>query len=236
MNIVRVKDYQALSEQVAQRMIDEVVSNDHPNICLPTGGSPELAYQLFVDEIIKQKLDISHVMFTKLDEWCNLDPEHEATCEKYIQDLIIKPLDIPEKNYVSMMPNADDFEAEVKRIQQALIDHPITLCMLGLGQNGHLGLNEPGEFLTPYTHIVALDPITKTHPMIINDNVEFGMSIGMADILSSCKILMLVTGKGKEKIVEQLFTKRVTSKLPASFLWLHPNTTTLIQEDLYTID
>ena len=236
MNIIKVKDYQALSEKLAELMIDEIASNDRSNICLATGGSPKLAYQLFTEAILKQQLDTSHVVFTKLDEWCNLDPTHLATCEKYIQDLIVKPLGITENNYISFIPNASDFEVETKRIQQALNKRPITLCLLGLGMNGHLGLNEPGEFLTPYAHVVALDPITKTHPMIKNDEVDFGLSLGMADILASDKIVLLIAGANKAKIVEQFFTKKITTKLPASFLWLHQNVQIILQEDLYTIE
>lgn len=235
MNIIKVNDFESLSEAMAQIMIDEVKSNPHANICLATGGSPELAYRRFVEMVKEQNLDLSHVLFTKLDEWCGLDPENEATCEKYIQDFIIKPLGISKDNYIAMMPNASDFNQEVLKVEDSLKNHPISLCILGLGRNGHLGLNEPSEFLQSDVHVIALDPLTKTHPMIVNDNVEKGMTIGMAGILQSEKVVMLITGANKEAIVKEFFTKQVTTKLPASFLWLHPKTTVIVQEDLYQV-
>jgi galactosamine-6-phosphate isomerase len=233
MEIVNVKNFEELSEAASKMMIDEVKNNPHPNICLATGGSPKLAYRMFTEKVLKENINLSHVVFSKLDEWCGLEPDHEATCEKYIQDLIIKPLGISKKNYISFVPNAEDFKREAATIQQALVDHPISLCILGLGKNGHLGLNEPKEYLTSDVHVAPLDKLTKTHSMISDYQVEAGITIGMSDIFASKKILMLVTGKNKAEIVKQFFTKKITTALPASLLWLHPNTTLLVQEDLY---
>lgn len=235
MEVIHVDDYQALSEVAAIMMVDEVKNNVHPNIALATGGSPELAYRLFTQKILNEDIDMSHVRFTKLDEWCNLDPTHEATCEKYIQDLVIKPLNIAASNYISFASNATDFKEEVLKIQHELKEYPISLCILGLGKNGHLGLNEPHDYLHVDAHVAPLDTLTKTHAMIQDVQVEAGMTIGMADIFASNKILLLVSGKGKEAIVKELFTKKITSHLPASYLWLHPNTTVLFQNDLYQL-
>ncbi len=233
MKFLNVKNYRELSVITAQTMINAIKDNPCANICLASGASPDLAYQLFVQMVIEQSIDISHAMFTKLDEWCGFDGDHEATCEKYIQDRIIKKLNIKRENYITFNPNALDFKKEVEKVGKLLHQYPITLSILGIGKNGHLGLNEPNDYLNPFTHIEILSETTKAHQMLGNEVVDNGMTIGMNEILNSKNILLLISGSNKQEIFNQFLTEKITTKLPASFLWLHPNTTSIVQTDVF---
>ncbi len=111
---------------------------------------------------------------------------------------------------------------------------PIDCCVLGLGLNGHLALNEPApELQTNFHRAAGLTDSTLQHSMVtaMGQRPSYGLTLGMADIFQSRLILLLVSGAAKKKITLELLDRRVTTDLPASFLWLHPNTICLLDKD-----
>ncbi|EFH9209043.1 6-phosphogluconolactonase [Escherichia coli] len=106
----------------------------------------------------------------------------------------------------------------------------LDLCVLGLGKNGHLGLNEPGESLQPACHISQLDARTQQHEMLKTAGrpVTRGITLGLKDILNAREVLLLVTGEGKQDATDRFLTAKVSTAIPASFLWLHSNFICLI--------
>lgn len=233
MVINNAENFEELSKMAADRMIEVIQKNPKANLCLASGRSPELTYRLFVDEVKARKLDIRHVIFTKLDEWCGFSAEHESSCERYLQDCIIKPLSVSSDRYISFQPDATDYNQDIRRIARLLQDHPIDICILGFGRNGHLGLNEPGERLQLHTHIACLASDTKMHPMLKSNNVEYGMTLGLGDIFAAREVLFLVTGSGKQKVHEQWMEQKIWTQLPASLLWLHPNTVAIVDQSSF---
>jgi len=101
-----------------------------------------------------------------------------------------------------------------------------------LGQNGHVAFNEPADSLHPHAHLAELSETSLNHTMINNAGVEikYGFTLGMADILQSKKIILLVNGTHKQAIMKRLLQKKISTQLPASLLWLHPNVTCFYSE------
>jgi len=162
----------------------------------------------------------------KLDEWLGVPADDPNSCEYYIQNKIILPLNITEDRYLSFISEAVVPEEECKRVQKELDKHEaLDVCVLGLGRNGHLGFNEPATTLSNTCHISPLTETSMQHSMTkkMTSKPQYGLTLGMADILRSKKIILLVTGVGKEATIAQLLTQQITSQLPASFLWNHPN-------------
>ena len=228
------ENYEELSKQGALMMIDVIKEKPNANITLATGGSPKRMYEIFVEEVKKTNIDISQVIFTKLDEWCGLDKEDEATCEYFIQEHLLKPLSFNLEHFIGFNPETKDIDEEIKKMNQFLELHPIDLCILGLGMNGHLGLNEPNEHLQVDSHKIAISAKTKTHDMIKRKNVEYGVSMGMGNLMKSKKILMLISGDKKEEAYTKLMKGEITTHLPASFLWLHSHCVMLIDKEKFT--
>jgi len=98
------------------------------------------------------------------------------------------------------------------------------LCLLGLGLNGHLGLNEPGRALKPWPHVATLTGATRRHAMLktAGGAIRYGMTLGLANLLASRRIVLLVSGRHKRAPLRQLLRGAVTTHCPASLLWLHP--------------
>lgn len=231
--LIHTKDYQQLSEMIADRMIAEIKNNPKANICLASGGSYDLAYTIFTEKVIKEGLDLSECTFTKLDEWAGISLDSELSCEQFLIERVIKPLNIKKEQYISFCPDVEDLEKECARIHDLLKEKPIDLCLLGLGKNGHLGLNEPNDYLHMYAHEVVLTEETKKHAMLKSTPMEKGITIGMKEIFDSKEVILAICGNGKDEIVKNFMTQRITTSLPASLLWLHPHCNMLIQDDQY---
>lgn len=232
LEFVEAADYEELSRISAERMIECVRNKPDALLCVATGSSPLRAYELFVEYVRKEQIDVQNLHILKLDEWWKVDKRDPSTCECFIQDKLLEPLKLSPQNYIAFDSNAVDAELECIRISRLLREvGPIDLCILGLGKNGHLGLNEPGDFVKPYAHAVELTEKTKTHAMLkrTDKSIEQGMTLGMAELLGAKKVLFLVSGDGKSETFKAFLEMRVTSLVPASFLWLHSSATCVFE-------
>jgi len=177
----------------------------------------------------------SGVRFIKLDEWGGIPMDDPATCEVYLQEHLISPLQIEASRFVSWNSIPEDPNQEVKRISNMFADEgDIDLCILGMGVNGHLGFNEPAEFLRPSAHVAELTETTKKHTMAqkAEHGIQYGLTLGMNDIMRSKKILLLVNGSHKEKPFKEFLAGKITTKFPTTMLWMHPNVTVVCDKEV----
>ena len=215
-------DYEAMSRHAAALMTEAVRRKPALLFCAASGGSPTRAYELFAAD----KQMGAQLRVLKLDEWAGLAMDDAASCEAYLQRHLIGPLNLPPDRYYSLNNAAEDLPAECAALQQRLAEiGPIDLCLLGVGLNGHLALNEPADVLQPGCHVAKLAESSKNHPMLAgrDASLSHGLTIGMADILQSNHILALVSGARKRDVMKQLLRHEITPLFPASFLWLHGN-------------
>lgn len=234
MKITIYKDYEDMSRASASCILETIQSKKDANICISSGESPRLAYKMLVDDIKTQNIDYSDIQFTKLDEWCGVTSDSLISCERFVRENIIEPLNVNEDHYLTFVCENDEME-EVEKVRQALAEKPLDLCILGLGKNGHLGLNEPDTYAEPFAHISELSEKTNTHSMLQGEKRTNGMTIGIQEILASKKILLIVSGDEKQEVFEKFLTQRVDPQVPASFLWLHSNVEVHVQGDKFSL-
>lgn len=232
MNITYCNDYDHLSELASSIVIEEVSRKKDLLLCAATGNSPTGLYKQ-LSKLAKDSDFFNQLRIIKLDEWGGIPMDDPITCEQYIQKNIISPLKISTERYFSFNSAPKNIIDECSRMQN-VIEHQgsIDICILGLGTNGHIGLNEPAHYLTPHFHKAQLSEQTLQHQMIQSGKgtPTYGITLGIKDILSSKRIILLITGKGKKKATEMLLTQRITTQLPASFLWLHQSVECFIQK------
>lgn len=229
-----VNSYKELSKKAKDFVFKEIEKNRNLLLCAATGGSPTGLYQLLAEEFQKNSELFFDLRVLKLDEWGGIPSNDSATCESYLQKHLVQPLHISEKRYFGFDSNPEDPQEECKRIQQKLLDEgPIDVCILGIGSNGHLALNEPNPVLQNGCHVAELSEKSLQHAMISDKLTKpsYGLTLGMADIFQSKKILLLIDGAQKKEIVQQFLSKKITTDLPASLLWLHPNVFCLINKE-----
>ena len=235
MNIINALNYEEMSQKGAAILIDTVKNNKDARICLATGGSPERMYEIFAETINKENIDISNVTFVKLDEWYDVEEDAPFTCNVFIKEKLLNKLNCQPKEVIAFQTQGDDFEEDCARIQNYLNKHPLDVMILGLGMNGHLGLNEPSEYLTLDAHIAALSETTKTHDMATGKELTRGITIGMKGIFEAKSVLMLVCGGRKEEAFKNFMSRNISTTTPASFLWLHPNCNTIIDREKFPL-
>ncbi len=231
MHLTYCSDYEEMSRKAAAVVLSEIEQNKDLLLGAATGNSPAGLYAQLAEKARHEKALFNRLRVITLDEWGGLAQNHPASCQHYLQHRLVDPLAITPDRYIGFRSDAMEPVAECARIQQALAQHgPVDVCILGLGVNGHLGFNEPADFLQPRCHVASLLATSLEHSMVTDlpDKPSYGLTLGMADLLQSRKIILLVWGNNKEKTTQALLSRQITTQLPASLLWLHPNVTCLI--------
>ena len=233
MQITYCSSYGEMSHVAAALVRDALKEKPNLLLCTATGSSPEGLYKELAATAGTQKELFSQMRILKLDEWGGIPENHPVTCEYFLRKKLLDPLEIPAERYISFASDPEDPDAECSRIRSKLkTEGPIDICILGLGANGHLALNEPAAKLEPFCHVAALTKESLQHPMIasLEQKPRYGLTLGMKEILDSRKIIMLVSGEGKKKIAEKFLEGKVSTELPASFLWQHPQVECLVEQ------
>jgi len=222
MQITRCNTLAELNELASALIIHELQQNPKSLVCAATGNSPTGVYKKLVEK--KENINTSGLRFIKLDEWYGLGINDEGSCEKYLHEQLFNPLGISNKRYIAFDGKSAEPEKELQNVTNYLDElGPIDLCILGLGKNGHIAFNEPADTLHPHAHMAPLSSTSLEHTMIksTGEQITYGMTLGMTDILQSKKIILLVNGTHKNAIMEKLMQQKISTQLPASFLWLH---------------
>lgn len=210
MEIINLDSYEEISQRASSLMIEEISNKKDLLLCVSTGSSPTRTYELLVDEYQHQPELFSQLRLIKLDEWGNVLMDNPETCESYLQQQLIQALHIHDSRYISFQSNPQNPKLECSRIQNELTSHgPVDLCILGLGMNGHIALNEPAEFLQANCHVAELSDMSMQHPMVagMQEKPTYGLTLGMADILLSKKIILLINGTHKRILLKNFFQK-----------------------------
>ena len=229
--------YDAMSRRAADFICGELERRPDSLVCVSAGGTPTRAYELLAARCVTEPGLFRQMRVLQIDEWGGLNPGDPATCQADLRTKLLQPLGIPRKRFAGFGTDAPNPEAECGRIARWLAANgPIDVCILGLGRNGHIAMNEPEEALEPHAHVAALAESSRDHGMLKNlrRKPRYGLSLGMADILRSRRLLLLVNGKRKRPALKRLLRRGVTTCFPASFLWLHPHATVLCDREAAT--
>lgn len=236
MKIYYCSTYEDMSQLCGDSIISDLKEKNGQFICAATGNSPKGTYAKLANTYQDDPGIFEKLRVIKLDEWGGISSNETTSCENFIQEKIIRPLKISGNRYISFERNPASPEKECERMHKEIQNNgPIDICILGLGKNGHIGFNEPANELTPFCHVARLSQESLQHQMVktMKNLPAYGLTLGMADILQSKKIILLLTGSNKKSVIDKLLTKKITTHLPASFLWLHRNVECYI--DLNTI-
>jgi galactosamine-6-phosphate isomerase len=235
MEITYCIDYREMSKTAADLVMDQIIKKPDLLLCAATGNSPEGLYRKLAAIAGRERQLFRQLRIIKLDEWGGVPENHPVTCEYFLRNRLLDPLGISPEHYISFASDPENAEEECERISTRLQhEGPIDICILGLGRNGHLALNEPAAGLEPFCHVADLTVESLQHPMIaaLEKKPGYGLTLGMQEILRSRKIIMLVAGKEKKQVAEKFLESKVTTTLPASFLWLHPHVECLVDQEI----
>ena len=230
MRIYLSEDYKAMSRRAANIISAQVITKPDSVLGLATGGTPVGAYQQLVEWYKKGDLSFAEIKTVNLDEYLGLSPHHEQSYRYFMQVNLFDHIDIKPENTHVLNGLAKDPQAECAAYNQLIRDlGGIDLQLLGMGHNGHIAFNEPGDDFGLETHVVTLTDRTSdanTRFFESRDEVpRHALSMGIKNIMQARRILIVVSGEEKAETVCKAFAGPVTKDVPASVLQLHPDVT-----------
>lgn len=216
-------DSDALAEMAAD-WLAPFVARPAAHLCVAAGGSPRGLYRELAERAAQGRMSFAEVRFTQLDEWHGVPRDDPAACGADLRQHLLDPLGVAESHWLGFDSEAPDAHAEVERVASlARRWRRFTVCILGLGANGHIGLNEPAGSLPAGAHVARLSDATRRHPMLrhLATRPTEGMTFGLGDIHQARAALVLVSGEAKRFPLVRMLIGPVTSRFPASLLQLH---------------
>lgn len=230
MKVIPVADKENMSQYAADIIIERVRRQPSLTLGLATGSTPLGTYQKLIADHAQTGTSYREVTTVNLDEYVGISADNPNSYRHFMETQLFQYLDIAREQ--THLPNGEaaDMQAECRRYDALLQDlGGADLQLLGIGENGHIGFNEPGTSFASSTHIVELDPSTRAANARFfahaDDVPTKAITMGVASILQSREIVLLASGEAKAEAIEQLLHGDVSEQLPASALKNHPNTT-----------
>ena len=230
MKIYKAKDYKDMSRKAANIISAQVIMKPNCVLGLATGSTPIGTYDQLVEWYNKGDLDFSEVTTVNLDEYKGLPRTNDQSYYYFMHQHLFDRVNIdPERTNVpnGMEPDAEKESGRYEELIRSL--GAVHLQKLGLGQNGHIGFNEPGEAFEKETHCVELTESTieanKRFFASADDVPKQAYTMGIKTIMQAKKILIVVNGENKADIVERAFFGPVTPEVRATILQLHNDVT-----------
>jgi glucosamine-6-phosphate deaminase len=219
--------------RAAQLIRESIQANGGANIILATGTSQ---FETLNQLIREQGIDWSKCVMFHLDEYIGLPITHPASFRKYLQERFLSQ--VPRLKAAYLVNGEADAKEECERLGSVIINHPIDVALIGIGENGHLAFNDPpADFETeqPYI-IVELNEACRKQQMgegwfkSVEEVPVHAISMSVKQIMRSKQIICSVPDSRKAMAVKNTLEQPVSNLYPASILQLHPHCTCYLDE------
>lgn len=227
MQIIRVANAEEGGKK-AFELIKEGMNNGVKVLGLATGSTPETLYK----EMTASDVDFTEMTSVNLDEYVGLGGEDEQSYRYFMNKHLFDKKPFKE----TFVPNgkAEDLDAASAEYEKIIDAHPVDIQILGIGQNGHIGFNEPGTPLDSLTHVVELTESTINANKRYFDKVEDvptrAVSMGIGSIMKGKKMILMAYGEAKAEAIKGMIDGPVTTDMPASALQNHQDVVVIIDD------
>lgn len=235
MKVTICKNYDELSRTTADYIATYVNNKPDSLLCFPSGESPSGTLDYLVQYAQQGKVNFSECRFVGLDEWVGVHEKNEGSCKYYIYSRLFTPLKIKEENIIFFNALARNLDHECKLVDNWISTNgPIDIMLVGIGLNGHIGLNEPGVSLDSYSHHIELDPVTITvaKKYFKQETIlTSGITLGLKHLMESKVAILIASGIKKAEIIQKALHEEVSNKIPATIIQKHLNSLVFIDKD-----
>lgn len=227
--------YQAMSEAAADIFAETLRKKPDAVLGLATGSTPIGLYEELARRYAAGALDFSAATSYNLDEYIGLAGDHPQSYRYFMNQQLFSRVNIDLARTFVPSGLSDDFATDGRAYDAAIAAAGgIDLQLLGIGNNGHIGFNEPDAVFSKETHPITLTESTIQANARFFDTIDEvprqAITMGMGTIMAAKKVLLVANGAGKAEIVRQAVSGPVTPRLPASILQFHPDVTVLFAE------
>lgn len=235
MKVYIEKDYDSMSRRAANIISALLILKPESVLGLATGSSPIGTYRKLIEWCGKNDLTFKHAKTVNLDEYVGLSDDDSESYHYFMKENLFSKVDIDISNTHLLNGLATDPEKEC-RDYDALIESlgGTDMQLLGIGRNGHIGFNEPGDVFEKDTHVVSLTESTIQANSRLFPSIDMvptkALSMGIGNIMRARKILLVASGEDKADAIRATVNGPVTPKIQASILQLHPDVTIVCDE------
>lgn len=220
-------DEERFDRAAAGRIAEQILLKPDSVIGLSTGRTTGNMHRLLAAAWQRERFDVSHVTFFGLDEVVGVPREYSGACYTMLRTELVEALGVPDDRFLMLPTESDDFPAACCQFTESLaIRGGIDLLMLGLGENGHLGFNQPGTPFESQAWVtemnVELEERIRRETQTPRDKWLGGVTLGLRDIMHARRIVLVAKGRNKCEAVRRMLRGPVTTDVPASILQLHP--------------
>ena len=234
--LIKVKDYNELSEVAGKIMLDVVKANPKCTLGLATGSSPVGLYKYLIKAYENKEVSFKDVKTFNLDEYCNLPVSHPESYYSFMHTNLFNHIDINEANVHIPSSVGGDLEKNCKEYSALLNAATVDMQLLGIGANGHIGFNEPGTSFESETLIVKLTEKTRKDNARFFDNdinqvPTHAITMGIKNIMNAKSVLLVASGLNKANAIKNLIEGKVTEEFPASALQNHKGRVIVVADE-----
>jgi glucosamine-6-phosphate isomerase len=235
MKVIIAKNYDEMSKIAADLMVEIVQAKPNCVLGLATGSTPVGMYKKLIEYNHENKVDFSKVKSFNLDEYLGLSKDHPQSYRYFMNNNLFDHINIDINN--TLVPNgmSSNIEEECSSYDNRIAAAGgIDVQLLGIGNNGHIGFNEPSQTLHVCCHVTELTEDTiQANSRFFNDISEVptkAITMGLGGIMKAKKIILLASGSSKANIISKLVEGKINTLIPASILQVHPDVVVIADE------
>ncbi len=238
MRIIVKENYEEMSMVAANIVLAQLTVKPDCVLGLATGSTPIGMYNILAEEYKNGRADFSEVKSFNLDEYYPLEASNPQSYHYFMEENLFSKININKNNVHIPDGMCGDTKTECENYEKMIHDcGGVDMQILGIGQNGHIGFNEPDTSLYPDTHLTGLTENTISANSRFFDNIEDvpkqALTMGIGTILKAKKIILLASGAAKHDVVKQLLEGNITTNVPASMLKVHPDVVLICDKAAY---
>ena len=225
MNILRFDSEKSWLSGVATFWRDRLHVQPRLRQCLASGNTPIPVYGELVRAVQQKQVSLRQATVFALDEFGGLAPDDAGKCRNMLLRDLVGHVDLPPNNFHCFDADAPDLDAECAAFDRR-VGPGFDLVILGIGLNGHLGMNEPGSSIDSPTRRVDLaeTTISSSAKYLTHANLpRWGLTVGMKQFFASKEVWLVATGAAKAEIVRRVVQGEITEDVPASLMRRHAN-------------
>jgi len=222
----------AVAKQIADFILEKQKKKEKCVLGLATGSTPKTLYAELVRMHKEEKLSFKNVITFNLDQYYPINNDALQSYQRFMKVNLFNHIDIDPKN--THIPNGEIKKEDIKehcRQYEKMIEDAggIDLQILGIGNNGHIGFNEPGSSIHSKTRLISLDNSTRIANAYefanISEVPRLAITMGIGEILKAKKIILMAWGPSKAPVIKEAVEEDHTDHVPASLLQNHDDVT-----------
>ncbi len=238
MEIIICENCADLSKKTADIIANQIAQKPNCVLGLATGSTPIGTYQALISKEKAGEISFAEVTSFNLDEYYPIDKDSSQSYHYFMRENLFKHVSIKPENTHILNGSCEDVNEECAKFEEMIKQAGgIDLQLLGIGENGHIGFNEPDEYLQLKTHLTNLTKNTIAVNSRFFDKLEDvptqALTMGIGTIFNARKIIILASGVNKHNILTNLLGGGVSSSNPSSLLHLHENVVLICDKQAY---